>query len=635
MGRLKSGFNDLKTWCLDNGVFGQQLLKEWTGQCLDDNGQYSIDEVTKASNRKLKWQCSKNPSHIWIARVAYRTKHKSGCPYCSVRKIQDEDSLKTWCLDNGSWGQQLLNEWTGQCVDDNKQYTPDEVTKASNKRFNWQCSKDTSHIWEATVISRARYKTGCPYCLGTKVIDENSLKTWCSNNGDYGKQLLEEWTGKCLDDNKQYTPDEVAEASRKRFKWQCSKDTSHIWKATVVSRTEHKNCCPYCNYYDTSYPEQVLYHSIRQVYPKTINKGTYKGYEFDIAIPEIKTCIKCNGVFWHTEKIDRDNKKSALCKKHNVKFIQIYVHQGEVDSQDIFEPNFILYKVDIANQDEQIKNIVSMILNQFKHSIDEIDFPKACADAFESSRNNVKTGVNDLKTWCLNNGDFGEQLLEEWTGQCLDDNKLYLPDEISYGSSKRFRWQCSKNSSHIWDATVAVRTSHETICPYCSEKGLTGKNSLKDWCLNNGDYGKQLLEEWTGQCMSNNRQYTPDNILSVSKKVFKWQCSKDPSHTWNLKVIDRTSRKTGCPRCFRLTNKRGFRAWCLNHGSLGQQILNEWTGQCTDDNVQYSIEEVTRKVTKKKFKWRCSKNPLHTWEATLNARMASKADCPYCSEEKA
>ena len=33
MGKLQQGVNDLYTWCLNNGAFGQKLLSEWV-QCL-------------------------------------------------------------------------------------------------------------------------------------------------------------------------------------------------------------------------------------------------------------------------------------------------------------------------------------------------------------------------------------------------------------------------------------------------------------------------------------------------------------------------------------------------------------------------------------------------------------------------
>ncbi len=43
----------------------------------------------------------------------------------------------------------------------------------------------------------------------------------------------------------------------------------------------------------------------------------------------------------------------------------------------------------------------------------------------------LQKGINDLKTWCLNNGDFGKQLMQEWTGEC-EDGKHYEIDEVSF-----------------------------------------------------------------------------------------------------------------------------------------------------------------------------------------------------------
>ena len=56
MARIQKGVNDLKTWCLNNGEFGQKLMAEWTGEC-DDGRRYAIDQVARASNKKFRWRC--------------------------------------------------------------------------------------------------------------------------------------------------------------------------------------------------------------------------------------------------------------------------------------------------------------------------------------------------------------------------------------------------------------------------------------------------------------------------------------------------------------------------------------------------------------------------------------------------
>lgn len=75
-----------------------------------------------------------------------------------------------------------------------------------------------------------------------------SLRDWCSQNGEYGEQLLKEWhTDK---NNHLYlcsgeTPDTIARASGQKVWWKCS-ECSHEWQATVLSRTSLKSGCPSC-----------------------------------------------------------------------------------------------------------------------------------------------------------------------------------------------------------------------------------------------------------------------------------------------------------------------------------------------------------------------------------------------------
>ena len=49
MGKLIRGVNDLKTWCLENEAWGQQLIDEWVG--MDGlNNTIQMNEVTMACN---------------------------------------------------------------------------------------------------------------------------------------------------------------------------------------------------------------------------------------------------------------------------------------------------------------------------------------------------------------------------------------------------------------------------------------------------------------------------------------------------------------------------------------------------------------------------------------------------------
>ena len=398
------GINDLHTWCLQAGEQGQRLIQEWVG--LDENeNPISMDSVTKGSHRKVKWKCSKC-NHEWLSDINQRTQGYN-CPACGIISVAEKRSTPTqgindlysWCLQNREQGERLISEWAG--LDENENpISIDSVAKASNKKVKWKC-KDCNHEWFARIADRTNVKSNCPACANQVVIPgKNDLYTWCLQNGERGKRLISEWTG--LDeDNNIVCIDSVTRASGKKVQWKCKR--GHEWFATINSRTNAKSNCPACNPKSTSYPEQILYHYFKQIFPNTISRGTFNNYEYDITIPELKTCIEYSGYYYHQDKLDRDAEKYHLCKKHGVHFIQIYCHQGELfnsedltnilhtfdyteddldESGDLFTPNLIIYQQSL-DHDNQIKDILSFLLNQFNHSIAEIDFNKATEDAMK------------------------------------------------------------------------------------------------------------------------------------------------------------------------------------------------------------------------------------------------------------
>ena len=152
------------------------------------------------------------------------------------------------------------------------------------------------------------------------------------------------------------------------------------------------------------------------------------------------------------------------------------------------------------------------------------------------------TRGQSLYNWCMENGVYGQQLLQEWTG--LDENNTQIAiTKVSYGSQKKVRWRCGQ--CHIWEATISNRTRGRG-CPYCYNRSLYENNTLGDWCKNNGEYGQRLLREWTG--LDEKGNYIDINKVSYgsSKKVL-WRCSQ--GHKWISAINTRTARKTGCLHC--------------------------------------------------------------------------------------
>ena len=155
-----------------------------------------------------------------------------------------------------------------------------------------------------------------------------------------------------------------------------------------------------------------------------------------------------------------------------------------------------------------------------------------------------------LGEWCDENGEYGEKLLEEW----------YDPDrtveEVTRGNGYKALWRCSgctkDGEAFTWEATVSSRTSsNRRGCPGCSARnGLpTDQNNLLQWCQDNGEYGRKLIEEWTEPDLDM-KDVAPSSGMKMS-----WRCSAGcteggEAFTWEAIVGSRTSsRRRGCPGC--------------------------------------------------------------------------------------
>ena len=169
--------------------------------------------VGPKATSKREWICSKG--HIWKAVVYSRTPPEStGCSICSGREaLKGYNDLETTNPD-------IAQEADG--------WEPSALTAGSSKKMPWRCS--LGHTWEATVQSRTKRLSGCPFCRGKKaLVGFNDLATlW--------PELAREAEG--------WDPTKITIGSPKKFPWRC--DKGHIWEASVANRTNRNSGCPIC-----------------------------------------------------------------------------------------------------------------------------------------------------------------------------------------------------------------------------------------------------------------------------------------------------------------------------------------------------------------------------------------------------
>lgn len=222
-------------------------------------------------------------------------------------------------------------------------------------------------------------------------------------------------------------------------------------------------------------------------------------------------------------------------------------------------------------------------------------------------------GVNDLETWCKQNGCI--ELLSEWDYEKNDNRK---PSDIAFGTSKKMWWKCKKG--HEWHISPNSRVKENKVygCPYCSGiKPIPGETDLKTT-------HPELALEWNYE---KNDTLTPSAVKAGSNKKVWWICSE--GHEWPATIASRAINGNGCPYCSGRLTKSGFNdlvTWCKSNNR--QYLLSEWDpaneirpDQISDRNDKYA-------------KWICVKG--HHYEARIHNRTKGKGTgCPYCSHKKA
>ncbi len=126
-----------------------------------------------------------------------------------------------------------------------------------------------------------------------------------------------------------------------------------------------------------------------------------------------------------------------------------------------------------------------------------------------------------------------------------------IPENVSYGSNKKFWWKCSK-CNYSWESTVINRTSGWS-CPACSGKIVTDKNRMT--ILYPG-----LVSEWD---FNKNKK----DILEISYSSnikYWWICNKC-NHSWFSSPNTRTGQNQGCPKCKYSHGEKEIEKFLIEH----------------------------------------------------------------------
>ena len=126
-----------------------ELLSEWHPT---KNGELKPEEFTHGNIKKVWWLCPKD--HSYYSPINDRTRKKPrGCPYCSGRRVSEDNNLL-------SLFPKVASEWHPT---KNGELKPEEFAGRSGKKVWWLCPKN--HDYESIISNRtSKNPSGCPHC---------------------------------------------------------------------------------------------------------------------------------------------------------------------------------------------------------------------------------------------------------------------------------------------------------------------------------------------------------------------------------------------------------------------------------------------------------------------------------------
>lgn len=209
-------------------------------------------------------------------------------------------------------------------------------------------------------------------------------------------------------------------------------------------------------------------------------------------------------------------------------------------------------------------------------------------------------------------------IAKEWN---YKKNGSLKPENFLPGMGDSVWWKCSK-CGHEWQTRINHRTKDGNNCPICSRNEFYNKKIQSIGSL----YEKKpnLIKEWDYE---KNKDIDPQNVLVSSNKKAWWKCSKC-GYEWICSINQRTSNKTGCPKCSQLQGKETLiEGLIAKNGSLltnNPELSKEWNYV---KNGTLKPDMVLSKSPKKVW-WKCSKCG-YEWKMSLYAR-SKGGYCPKC-----
>ena len=341
---------------------------------------------------------------------------------------------------------ELAKEWHPT---KNGDLAPYDVTFGAKKKVWWKCNKAEDHEWETPIYNRSN-GTGCPCCLGQKVVPSNCLAT-------LNPDLAQQWHPT---KNGELTPSDVTLGSGKKIWWQCDKGIDHEWEAKIVSRSNGSGCaCCLGQKVASSNCLARLNPRLAKEWHPTKNGELTPG---DVTPGSNKK------VWWKCDKVDDHEWEATVNNRNNGKGCSCCAGLTVVPSNSLATLNPELAKEwHPTKNGELTSNDVTVNSNKkvwWKcDKGDDHGWETKISDRTSKGNNcPICSRQKIVMSNCLSTTH--PDLAKQWHPT---KNRDLTPFNIGWGSHKKVWWKCDKGENHEWISVVKNR-SYGWNCPFCT-----------------------------------------------------------------------------------------------------------------------------------------------------------------------
>lgn len=509
-----------------------ELLKE-----LDfiKNNNLDPEKLSPRASQKVWWKCNKD--HSWQATISNRTRrqYNNACPYCTNRKLCNENSLARLRPD-------IAQDWHPT---KNNALTPSDVIAGGGIKVWWICKH--GHEWQATVGTRVNNSTGCPKC---------TLHTSRIEIAVYSEMLA-------------LFPDSVWQEKIERYECDIFIKNKNIgieidgvyWhrQKSNVDKTKSK-------LFDEKGIQlfRLREHGLPLLSERDIS-FKWSDKTFPIISRLVQQILKF-AQLTENERLMLHQYISGISLINEKQYRKIVSHlpappsgrsladkMPDIAKEWAYDLNAPLTPEHFgpsANKSAWWRCIQGHV---WKSVIQQRTFRRSgclrCSLQRAPSENSLAVIRHDLA--------------KEWNSE---KNGNLHPEKLFPNSNLKVWWVCNKG--HEWQAVISSRNSNVTGCPYCYGRYASKTNNL-------AMLYPFLLVEWDAEL---NKGLNPSDFTPhVNKKVW-WRCQK--RHSYEATIYNRTKNQSGCPICARNNSRKYsivyFQEFAIKRGGkcLSDEYLN-------------------------------------------------------------